>query len=85
MPPTVGIHHKGGRYVYQVGHGPGTSFGAPQVAGAAALLVDINKKMNESLADGNLRSSARTLAPALGLGAGELDLYQACLAAKKGK
>ena len=63
----------------------GTSFSAPQVAGAAALLVEINKKTDQSLADGTLTSSAKRLATALQLGAGELDLYQACLAAKKGK
>jgi subtilisin family serine protease len=61
----------------------GTSFSAPQVSGAAALLVDINKRTNQSLADSELQSSARPLAAALGLGAGELDLFQACLAAKK--
>jgi hypothetical protein len=30
-----------------------------------------------------LTSSAGRLAPSLGLGAGQLDLYQACLAARK--
>jgi subtilisin family serine protease len=61
----------------------GTSFSAPQVSGAAALLVDINKRTNQSMADSELQSSAKPLASALGLGAGELDLFQACLAAKK--
>jgi subtilisin len=61
----------------------GTSFSAPQVAGAAALLVDINNKTNQSLAASELTSSADHLASSLGLGAGELDLYQACLAARK--
>jgi subtilisin family serine protease len=61
----------------------GTSFSAPQVAGAAALLVDINSKTNQSMAVSELTSGADHLAASLGLGAGELDLYQACLAAKK--
>lgn len=61
----------------------GTSFSAPQVSGAAALLVDINYRTNQSLANSELASSAKPLAAALGLGAGELDLYQACLTARK--
>jgi subtilisin family serine protease len=61
----------------------GTSFSAPQVSGAAALLVDINYRTNQSLANSELTSGARPLAAALGLGAGELDLYQACLTARR--
>jgi subtilisin family serine protease len=60
----------------------GTSFSAPQVSGAVALLVDIDSRTNQSLADGALESSARHVSSALGLGAGILDLYQACRAAK---
>ena len=60
----------------------GTSFSAPQVSGAAALLVDINKRTNESLAASELTSSARH-ALSTGLGAGELDAYQACVTAKR--
>jgi subtilisin family serine protease len=56
----------------------GTSFSAPLVAGGAALLVDLNKKIDGTAASAAL-SHADALAPALELGAGELDLYQACL------
>jgi subtilisin family serine protease len=63
--------------------GSGDSFSTPQVAGAAALLVDINKRTNESLAKSELISSADHQAPSLGLGGGVLDLYQACIAARK--
>ena len=58
----------------------GTSFSAPLVAGAAALLVDMNSRTNEGMAVSNLSH-----ATAIGqeLGAGELDLYQAVLAAKR--
>ena len=55
----------------------GTSFSAPLVAGAAALLVDLNNKTDGDAAATAL-SHARALAPGLELGAGELDLYQAC-------
>ena len=61
----------------------GTSFSAPQVSGAAALLVDINNRTSQSLANSELTSSAKPLAAPLGLGAGELDLYQACLTARR--
>jgi subtilisin family serine protease len=58
----------------------GTSFSAPMVSGAAALLLDMNSKTDEGMA-----VSALSNATAIGqeLGAGELDLYQAVLAAKK--
>jgi thermitase len=55
----------------------GTSFSAPLVAGGAALLVDINKKIDDTGAAAAL-AHAKPLALGLELGAGELDLYQAC-------
>jgi subtilisin family serine protease len=61
----------------------GTSFSAPLVSGGAALLVDLNNKTNQSQADSELESSAKPLAAALGLGAGELDLFKACTTAKR--
>jgi subtilisin family serine protease len=61
----------------------GTSFSAPQVSGAAALLVALNNNSNQPLVESELISSAAPLAAALGLGAGELDLFKACKAAKK--
>jgi subtilisin family serine protease len=54
----------------------GTSFSAPLVAGGAALLVDLNKKTDENAAAAALRH-ARPIGQELG--AGELDLYQACI------
>ena len=58
----------------------GTSFSAPLVSGAASLLLDVNGKT-----DGNMAEKDLSHASAIGqeLGAGELDLYQACLAAKQ--
>jgi subtilisin family serine protease len=58
----------------------GTSFSAPLVSGGASLLLDMNLKTNETMAVSDLSH-----ATAIGqqLGAGELDLYQACLAARK--
>jgi len=58
----------------------GTSFSTPLVAGGAALLVDVNKKINQSGADGAL-GHAKFIGQELG--AGELDLYQAVLSGKK--
>ena len=57
----------------------GTSFSAPLVSGGASLLWDLNSRTNEGMAVSDLSH-----ATAIGqqLGAGELDLYQACLAAK---
>lgn len=58
----------------------GTSFSAPLVSGGASLLLDVNLRTNEAMAVSDLSH-----ATAIGqqLGAGELDLYQACLAARK--
>ena len=58
----------------------GTSFSAPLVSGAASLLLDMNVKTDGDMAEKNLSH-----ATAIGqeLGAGQLDLYQACLAAKQ--
>ena len=58
----------------------GTSFSAPLVSGGASLLLHMNMKTNEAMAVSDLSH-----ATAIGqqLGAGELDLYQACLAARK--
>jgi thermitase len=58
----------------------GTSFSAPMVSGAASLLLDMNGKTNGAMAEKDLSH-----ATAIGqeLGAGELDLYQACLAARQ--
>jgi subtilisin family serine protease len=58
----------------------GTSFSAPLVSGAASLLMDMNSNTNGTMAEKDLSH-----ATAIGqeLGAGELDLYQACLAAKQ--
>jgi subtilisin family serine protease len=58
----------------------GTSFSSPLVAGGAALLVDLNRKTNEAAADAAL-AHARPLGQELG--AGELDLYQACISLPK--
>jgi len=85
---TMAAPDEGVITTYPKGHyakSSGTSFAAPQVAGAAALLVDINKRTNQSLAESGLTSSAHSLAESLGLGAGVLDLNQACLAAARKK
>ena len=58
----------------------GTSFSAPMVSGGAALLVELNSRMNQLKADSVLASSAHHLDPSLG--AGELDLLRACLSAR---
>lgn len=58
--------------------GWGTSFSAPMVAGAAALLVQTNSNINQAQA-----AQALSHAAPIGqqLGAGRLDLYQAVEAA----
>jgi len=60
----------------------GTSFSAPLVAGGAALLADISKHV-----DGSAANQALSQATYIGqeLGAGELDLFRACLEALKQK
>jgi subtilisin family serine protease len=56
--------------------GWGTSFSAPLVAGGAALLVQLGgSQMNETQASQALSQAIPT---GQGLGAGELDLFQAC-------
>jgi subtilisin family serine protease len=54
--------------------GWGTSFSAPLVAGGAALLVQLNYRINESQAEHTL---SQTVPIGQGLGAGRLDLLQA--------
>jgi subtilisin family serine protease len=56
--------------------GWGTSFSAPLVAGGAALLVQLGgNRMNEGLA---VQAISQANPTGQGLGAGELDLLQAC-------
>ena len=55
--------------------GWGTSFSTPLVAGAAALLVDLNSNINEAQA---LTALSNADPAGQGLGAGRLDLVQAC-------
>jgi len=54
--------------------GWGTSFSAPQVSGAAALLLSINSHCNESCAEQSLAHANPISAD---VGNGRLDLYQA--------
>lgn len=54
--------------------GWGTSFSAPMVSGAAALLVGVNSLCNESCAEPSL---AHAVAISADVGNGRLDLYQA--------
>ena len=54
--------------------GWGTSFSAPMVSGAAALLVGVNSLCNESCAE---RSLAHAVSISADVGNGRLDLYQA--------
>ena len=57
--------------------GWGTSFSAPLVAGGAALLVQLGRnRVNVVQADQAISQATPT---GQGLGAGELDLFQACL------
>jgi hypothetical protein len=55
--------------------GWGTSFSAPLVAGGAALLVQLNRNINEAQAVQAISQASPT---GQGLGAGELNLLQAC-------
>jgi subtilisin family serine protease len=57
--------------------GWGTSFSTPLVSGAVALLVDINSNVNEAQAE---RALSHAVSVGQGLGAGRLDLVQACKA-----
>jgi subtilisin family serine protease len=54
--------------------GWGTSFSAPMVSGAAAILVGVNSQCNESCAEHSL---AHTVPISADVGNGRLDLYQA--------
>src|SRR5258706_653766 len=60
--------------------GWGTSFSAPMVSGAAALLVGVNSHCNESCAEQSL-ANAVPMSP--DLGNGRLDLYQAVAALRQ--
>ena len=60
--------------------GWGTSFSAPMVSGAAALLVGVNSHCNESCAEQSL-ANAVPISP--DLGNGRLDLYQAVAALRQ--
>jgi subtilisin family serine protease len=62
----------------------GTSFSAPLVAGTAALLVDVGKNINGPQAKSVFSKSSVPLGNQ-GLGAGELDAYQAASTALKNK
>jgi thermitase len=55
--------------------GWGTSFSAPFVSGAAALLVDLSGNINQVRAQ---RAISQAVSVGQGLGAGRLDLVQAC-------
>ena len=60
---------------FQYAAGWGTSFSAPFVSGAAALLVDISGNIDEARAQ---QAISHVWPIGQGLGAGELDLFQAC-------
>jgi subtilisin family serine protease len=64
------------------GAGWGTSFSAPFVSGAAALLQGVRAKCNESCAESSL-ANAFWISP--DLGNGRVDLYQAVDAASEGR
>lgn len=55
--------------------GWGTSFSTPLVSGAVALLVDINSNINEAQAE---QALSHAVSMGQGMGAGRLDLVQAC-------
>ncbi len=63
------------------GAGWGTSFSAPFVSGAAALLLTLNANCNESCAE---RSLAHAVPISPDVGKGRVDLYQAVGAASTG-
>ena len=63
------------------GAGWGTSFSAPFVSGAAALLLSVRANCNEACAE---RSLAQAVWISLDLGNGRVDLYQATGAASVG-
>lgn len=58
----------------------GTSFSSPMVAGAAALMVEVNRRITPAKAASVLAGTAHRVDPSLG--AGELDLLRACLGAR---
>jgi subtilisin family serine protease len=58
----------------------GTSFSSPMVSGAAALLLEVNHNINGDMA---VKDLSHATAIGQELGAGELDAYQACLAARQ--
>jgi thermitase len=62
----------------------GTSFSGPLVSGTAALLVDIDSRMNGTKAMSIFSQSSDPIGNQ-GLGAGELDAHQAAELAKKNK
>jgi subtilisin family serine protease len=62
----------------------GTSFSAPLVSGTAALLVDLNDSINGEQAARIFSRSSVSIGNQ-GLGAGELNAYQAALQAKTNK
>jgi subtilisin family serine protease len=55
----------------------GTSFAAPHVAAAAALVIDRNVMLSPNAVNTILRSSAETIGPELYFGAGMLDVFSA--------
>ncbi|MBS1856709.1 MAG: S8 family serine peptidase [Acidobacteria bacterium] len=84
-PVTLAAPGEGDVTVYPGNHYAqvwGTSFSAPLVAGGAALLLDLSGRVDSG-------DAAKALANAqyIGqqMGAGELNLYQACLAVKQKK
>ena len=60
----------------------GTSFSSPLVAGVAALMVQLNQNINPQVASFLFNRSSAPIGNQ-GLGAGELDAYQAALFASK--
>jgi len=62
------------------GAGSGTSFSAPLVSGAAALLLDVSMSFSESSAERSLAHAFRAPPITPDLGNGRIDLYQAVAA-----